>query len=170
MALLNKWQVEVFFFFTKFIKTDCLVAVTTFDFDNMTGIKVLEAFGIQPKGKAERKVAKALRIWRKESGETAETDPQIKEADDVSSRKPWPLSAVTDCHYCTVSITVVTCVTLFHNVYLLLNIWVNGSRKKKLCALNVTSLGRLVHCNVWSRNLKSMSSSFKNKGNIKVDI
>jgi len=62
MALLNKWQVEVFFFFTKFIKTDCLVAVTTFDFDNMTGIKVLEAFGIQPKGKAERKVAKALRI------------------------------------------------------------------------------------------------------------
>jgi len=50
------------FFLLNLLKTDCLVAVTTFDFDNMTGIKVLEAFGIQPKGKAERKVAKALRI------------------------------------------------------------------------------------------------------------
>jgi len=48
-------------FFNKFITTGFLVAVTTFDFDNMSRMKVLEAFGIQPKRKAKRKVAKALR-------------------------------------------------------------------------------------------------------------
>jgi hypothetical protein len=35
-------------FFTIFIKTDDLVAVTTFDFDNISTVKVLGSFGIQP--------------------------------------------------------------------------------------------------------------------------
>jgi hypothetical protein len=74
-------------FFNKFIITDFQAAVTTLDFDNMSRMKVLEAFGIQPKRKAERKVAKALRTGKKESEESAETDPHMKEADDVSSRK-----------------------------------------------------------------------------------
>ena len=77
-------------FFTIFIKTDDLVAVTTFDFDNVSTMNGLGAFGIQPERKAERKVTLALRTRKIESEEIAETNPHIrmKEADDMISRKP----------------------------------------------------------------------------------
>jgi hypothetical protein len=48
-------------FFTKFIKTYDLVAVTTLDFDSISRMKVLKAFRNQPERNAERKVIKAVR-------------------------------------------------------------------------------------------------------------
>ena len=44
-----------------------------------------------------------------------------------AAESPDHCQAGTDQHYGTVSITVVTCATVFHNIYLFQNIWVTGS-------------------------------------------